>query len=208
MRQIATRSGNTVSMPITPGGNASVPDSTAARAAAFRASLCAAARGSATACSRLGGTAPTISSIASTTEPTIGCRGQDSAAIARSAMFPSSVYGLQSRAEGGGMSQIKTYAILPPVYVEYDPLAPAVAARVGTLIEAAAPWARVEHIGSTAIPGCAGKGIVDLVVLYPRGKLEATRAAIDGLGFQPQRTGHEFPDERPMRVGAIDFAES
>jgi len=60
----------------------------------------------------------------------------------------------------------------------------------------------------TAIPGCAGKGIVDLVALYPRGKLEATRAAIDGLEFQPQRTGHEFPEERPMRVGAIDFAES
>ena len=106
------------------------------------------------------------------------------------------------------MSHIKTYAILPPAYIEYDPLAPDVAARVGALIEAAAPWARVEHIGSTAIPGCAGKGIVDLVALYPRGKLEATRAAIDDLEFQPQRTGHEFPDERPMRVGAIDFAES
>jgi GrpB-like predicted nucleotidyltransferase (UPF0157 family) len=106
------------------------------------------------------------------------------------------------------MSHIKTYAILPPAYIEYDPVAPDVAARVGALIEAAAPWARVEHIGSTAIPGCAGKGIVDLVALYPRGRLEATRAAIDGLAFQPQRTGHEFPEERPMRVGAIDFAES
>ncbi len=104
------------------------------------------------------------------------------------------------------MSQIKTYAILPPAYIEYDPATPDVASRVGALVEAAAPWTRVEHIGSTAIPGCAGKGVVDLVALYPRGKLEATRAAIDGLGFQPQRTGHEFPDERPMRVGAIDFA--
>src|SRR6266705_1339388 len=106
------------------------------------------------------------------------------------------------------MSQILSYAILSPAYVDYDPATPAVAQRVVALIEAAAPWAKAEHIGSTAIPGCAGKGIVDLVVLYPRGKLEATRAAIDGLGFQPQRTGHEFPEERPMRVGAIDFAES
>jgi GrpB-like predicted nucleotidyltransferase (UPF0157 family) len=104
------------------------------------------------------------------------------------------------------MSPIRTYEILPPAYVEYDPVGPDVAVRVGSLIDAAAPWAKAEHIGSTAIPGCAGKGIVDLVALYPRGKLEATRSAIDGLGFQRQRTGHTFPEERPMRVGAIDFA--
>jgi GrpB-like predicted nucleotidyltransferase (UPF0157 family) len=102
------------------------------------------------------------------------------------------------------MLQILPYAILSPAYVEYDPAAPVVAQRVITLIEAAAPWAKAEHIGSTAIPGCAGKGIVDLVVLYPRGRLEDTRAAVDGLGFQHQRAGHEFPEDRPMRVGAIE----
>jgi GrpB-like predicted nucleotidyltransferase (UPF0157 family) len=42
------------------------------------------------------------------------------------------------------------------------------------------------------------------MVMYPAYRLEATRSAIDGLGFQPQKTGHIFPDERPMRVGAID----
>jgi GrpB-like predicted nucleotidyltransferase (UPF0157 family) len=102
------------------------------------------------------------------------------------------------------MSQILPYAILSPAYVEYDPATPAVAQHVVTLIEAAAPWAKAEHIGSTAIPGCAGKGIVDLVTLYPRGRLEHTRRAVDGLGFQPQRAGHEFPEDRPMRVGAIE----
>jgi GrpB-like predicted nucleotidyltransferase (UPF0157 family) len=103
------------------------------------------------------------------------------------------------------MSQILPYAILSPAYVEYDPAAPAAAARVIALIEAAAPWVKAEHIGSTAIPGCAGKGIVDLVVLYARGKLEETRKAIDGLGFQHQSAGHEFPEERPMRVGGIGY---
>lgn len=102
------------------------------------------------------------------------------------------------------MSQILPYAILSPAYVEYDVQAPAVAVRVIEVIEAAAPWAKAEHIGSTAIPGCAGKGIVDLVALYPRGALERTRRAIDSLGFQPQRAGHEFPEDRPMRVGAIE----
>jgi GrpB-like predicted nucleotidyltransferase (UPF0157 family) len=103
------------------------------------------------------------------------------------------------------MPQILSYAILSPAYVEYDYAAPAAAQRVISLIEAAAPWVKAEHIGSTAIPGCAGKGIVDLVALYPRGKLEQTRQAIDGLGFQHQRAGHEFPEERPMRVGAIEY---
>ena len=104
------------------------------------------------------------------------------------------------------MSQILPYAILSPAYVEYDPATPAVAQHVAALIEAAAPWTEVEHIGSTAIPGCAGKGIVDVMAMYPPGKLEATREAIDALGFQHQMVGHIFPEERPMRVGAIQHA--
>jgi GrpB-like predicted nucleotidyltransferase (UPF0157 family) len=89
-------------------------------------------------------------------------------------------------------------------YVAYDPVAIDVAAEVGALIERVAPWSKVEHIGSTAIPGCAGKGIVDVMVMYPQQKLEATRTAIDQLGFQPQKAGHIFPSERPMRVGALE----
>jgi dephospho-CoA kinase len=102
------------------------------------------------------------------------------------------------------MSPILSYAILPPLYVEYDARAPDVADRVIELVEAAAPWAHIDHIGSTAIPGCAGKGIIDLVALYPEGALNAMRDTIDALGFQPQRTGHAFPEDRPMRVGAIE----
>jgi GrpB-like predicted nucleotidyltransferase (UPF0157 family) len=99
---------------------------------------------------------------------------------------------------------ILPYSRSRAVYVEYDPGAVGAAAAVATLIEAAAPWTQVEHIGSTAIPGCAGKGIVDLMAMYAPGELEPTRAALDALGFQRQRTGHIFPEERPMRVGAMD----
>ena len=101
-------------------------------------------------------------------------------------------------------SRILPYSGSRTAYVEYDATAVNVAARVGALIAAAAPWTVVEHIGSTAIPGCAGKGIVDLMALYPAGRLEATREVIDRLGFQRQKTGHIFPEERPMRVGAIE----
>jgi GrpB-like predicted nucleotidyltransferase (UPF0157 family) len=102
------------------------------------------------------------------------------------------------------MSSILPYAVMPAIYVEYDPVATAVAARVKTIIERAAPWALVEHIGSTAVPGCAGKGIVDLAAFYPSNTLVRTRDAVDHLGFQRQKTGHAFPEDRPMRVGAID----
>jgi GrpB-like predicted nucleotidyltransferase (UPF0157 family) len=91
-------------------------------------------------------------------------------------------------------------------YLVYDPgVIPAARDAIAT-IQHAAPWVHAEHIGSTAVPGCAGKGIIDLMVLYLPGKLDATRAAIDELGFQRQRAGHVFPESRPMRVGAIDHA--
>jgi GrpB-like predicted nucleotidyltransferase (UPF0157 family) len=103
-------------------------------------------------------------------------------------------------------SPILPYAGSRTGYVEYDPGAVGAAAQVAALIESEVPWAQVEHIGSTAVPDCAGKGIVDLMALYPPGKLETTREAIDRIGFQRQRIGHIFPEERPMRVGAIEHA--
>src|SRR5580704_4593340 len=109
-------------------------------------------------------------------------------------------------------SAVKRAAVILPYagsrtgYVEYDPGAVAAAAHAVALIEAAVPWLKIEHIGSTAVPGCAGKGIVDLMAIYPEGKLAATRLAVDAIGFQHQKIGHIFPEERPMRVGAIMHA--
>ena len=47
---------------------------------------------------------------------------------------------------------------MAPAYIEYDPRVVAVAQRVIAVIDAAAPWVQAEHIGSTAVPDCAGKG--------------------------------------------------
>jgi len=104
----------------------------------------------------------------------------------------------------GSPPPILHYAILPAEYVEYDPQVVPAARRVVDLITSAAPWTHAEHIGSTAVPGCAGKGILDLMVLYPPGQLAKTRAAIDALGFQHQRSGHACPEHRPVPVGAIE----
>ena len=95
---------------------------------------------------------------------------------------------------------------VPAACREYDPRAPAVAERVVSLIQRRLPRVPVEHIGSTAVPGCAGKGVVDLLALYRDADvLAAIKWALDDLGFQRQRSRTPFPEDRPMRLGALDL---
>lgn len=86
----------------------------------------------------------------------------------------------------------------------YDPRFPEVADRVIALILARMPDVRVEHVGSTAAPGCAGKGIIDLLMIYTPGRLPVARDALGQLGFQRQKGLDPFPEERPLRVGTIE----
>jgi len=100
---------------------------------------------------------------------------------------------------------IGLYQQLPAACRDYDPRFSEVAEKINQRILAQLPLLTVEHIGSTSVPGCAGKGIVDLMVLYPDGQLEATKAVLDALGFQRQTGRDPFPEDRPMRVGAIEY---
>ena len=85
----------------------------------------------------------------------------------------------------------------------YDEQFPEVARRVIDLIRGRMPDAEVEHVGSTAIPGCAGKGVVDLMLLYAPGRLAAARDTLDELGFQRHVRPGAFPEERPVRIGTL-----
>lgn len=67
------------------------------------------------------------------------------------------------------------------------------------------PSVLVEHIGSTAVPGCAGKGVIDLLIPYREGELEPVKDTLQELGFQRQSTRNPFPEDRPMRVGSIRY---
>jgi len=103
------------------------------------------------------------------------------------------------------LTVIGPYEPAPATCGDHDPRAIRVAERVGPLIETHIPGGGVvEHIGSTAVPGCAGKGVVDLMVLYEPGRLPEVRKGLDALGFQRQTGRDPFPEERPMRVGSID----
>ncbi len=92
-------------------------------------------------------------------------------------------------------------------YAEYDENYPVVAAELIKEIAAVSDIFDVEHIGSTAVPGSCGKGIIDLMALYPEGKLEETKEILLSIGFCKQ--GDEFacqwPEDRPMYLGIYNF---
>jgi GrpB-like predicted nucleotidyltransferase (UPF0157 family) len=98
--------------------------------------------------------------------------------------------------------RIETYTPGDAKFCPYDRNVVEVARRIAAAIEHEGPELRVEHMGSTAVPGCGGKGIVDLAVLYPDGLLARARQVLDDLGFQKQTGREPFPETRPMRVGA------
>ena len=101
-------------------------------------------------------------------------------------------------------AMIGPYEREPARFQAYDPVAAEVAAAVAGAVRDLDPHLAVEHVGSTAVPGCGGKGVVDLAVLYPAGGLSSATAVLDRLGFQPQPGPDPFPESRPMRVGSLE----
>jgi GrpB-like predicted nucleotidyltransferase (UPF0157 family) len=88
-------------------------------------------------------------------------------------------------------------------YVDYDPLYPVIAQAIERKVRSQRPQLCVEHIGSTAVVGCGGKGIIDLMAIYPEGELDSTTGYLLSLGLV--RQGPEFanpwPKNRPMLLG-------
>lgn len=88
----------------------------------------------------------------------------------------------------------------------WDPRALRVAERIICVLQNELPGVVAEHIGSTSIPGCDGKGVVDLMVVVPNGMMNLICASVDRLGFQRQSGGIIHSDERPMREGGVEYA--
>lgn len=108
------------------------------------------------------------------------------------------------------MSSSMTAPILPyprqPVeYLEYDPRAPQVAQYITDLIQFQIPSVTVEHIGSTAVPGCASCGAIDLMILYSDESVEPILDKLDALGFQWVQRKNILSDEWPKGAGAIEY---
>ena len=79
-----------------------------------------------------------------------------------------------------------------------------VAATITTMVRRRRPDLVVEHIGSTAVPGLPGKGIVDLSIEADPSAIPGIVEMLNGLGFSPQPGPDPWPPTRPMLVGAIE----
>jgi GrpB-like predicted nucleotidyltransferase (UPF0157 family) len=109
-------------------------------------------------------------------------------------------------ANAGGPRRVRIlpYRLMPAEFRAYDSQVVEIAHLLRNAIQNIEPELQVEHVGSTSVPGCGGKGIIDLATLYPEGFLERARAALDHLGFQKQTGRDPFPESRPMRVGCVE----
>jgi len=100
---------------------------------------------------------------------------------------------------------IGTYTPATVEYLPHDSESRRVAGWITNVIVESNGSLHVEHIGSTSVPGCWGKGIIDLLVQYKPGGLETARDLLDRIGFQRQAGGAAFPESRPMRVASVEY---
>jgi 5-(carboxyamino)imidazole ribonucleotide synthase len=99
---------------------------------------------------------------------------------------------------------IGPYVRLPASLVEWDPRLLQVAAQVSELVREQRPDLVVEHIGSTAVPGLPGKGIVDLAIATDAESVPGIVSVLKDLGFGDQPGPDPWPPTRPMLVGSMD----
>ena len=103
---------------------------------------------------------------------------------------------------------ILPYCRVPIMVRDSNAAAPAVARQVAKLIAAKRPGAVAEHIGSSAVPGLAGKGTVDLLLPTPPEEIPAVTDDLLELGFQRQQVATAFPPTRPMLQGIIRHGDT
>jgi GrpB-like predicted nucleotidyltransferase (UPF0157 family) len=101
------------------------------------------------------------------------------------------------------VTKILPYCRVPIMVREHNAAAPDVARRVAELIASKRPGAVAEHVGSSAVPGLAGKGTVDLLLPTPAPEIPAVTDDLLALGFQRQAVATAFPPTRPMLQGII-----
>jgi GrpB-like predicted nucleotidyltransferase (UPF0157 family) len=103
---------------------------------------------------------------------------------------------------GASTPSIGRYRRVPVQLHQADPDTPEVARRLIALIATRWPATPAEHIGSTAVPGLAGKNTIDLLLAAEPAHLPAITKALLELGFQHQSPA-AFPPARPMLWGTF-----
>ncbi len=87
---------------------------------------------------------------------------------------------------------------------EWDPATVEVARRVAALIADTRPDLVVEHVGSSAVPGLAGKNVVDLGLDAEPDDVPAITTLLERLGFRRDTGPRSFPPTRPLFIGSLE----
>jgi 5-(carboxyamino)imidazole ribonucleotide synthase len=98
---------------------------------------------------------------------------------------------------------IRPYERRPSACHPWDPRTVDVARELARLIASARPGTVVEHVGSSAVPGLAGKNVVDLAVEVAPDDIPGFTDAMLSLGFGRQGGIAPFPPTRPMLTGSV-----
>ncbi len=98
---------------------------------------------------------------------------------------------------------IRPYERVPSAFHPWDPRTVDVAAGLARLIGSARPGTVVHHVGSSAVPGLAGKSVVDLGIEADPDEIPELTEALLSLGFQRQGGLAPFPPTRPLLLGNV-----
>jgi 5-(carboxyamino)imidazole ribonucleotide synthase len=99
---------------------------------------------------------------------------------------------------------IGPYETLPAPYEDWDPRTVEVARRVAELVNERRPDVRVDHIGSSAVPGLPGKNVVDVAVEIDPAEVPQFARLLTELGFHTTTGARAFPPTRPLLVGSLE----
>ena len=69
------------------------------------------------------------------------------------------------------------------------------------------PGPAAEHVGSSAVPGLADKGIIDLLLPTNPVDIDRITQTLFGLGFQ-RKDPEAFPPTRPMLWGVLHYGST
>jgi len=82
-------------------------------------------------------------------------------------------------------------------FLPYDPRFPRVFGLLASLIRDEDEGLVVEHVGSTAVPGCSGQGVIDVLILvHGEDRLLNASRVIRHIGFEDHDFGQSYPGAR------------
>ncbi len=98
---------------------------------------------------------------------------------------------------------IRPYERHAAVVAPWDPHCPDVARELARLINGVLPGVVAHHVGSSSVPGLAGKNVVDLAIEAVPDEIPLIAEAMLSLGFGRQTGVAPFPPTRPLLLGTV-----